>query len=293
MTRIAAIGEAMIELSLQGDVARVGVAGDTLNTAIYLKRCGPALKVDYVTCLGDDPFSDKITDFIVSEDIGTSAVSRIPGKSPGLYAITTTLEGERSFTYWRSASAARDLFKTPGGYDFDVLARYDLIYLSGISVAILPAPARVALLDWLAEHPVRLAYDSNYRPRLWEDAETARQITRQFWERADICLPSIDDELALFEESAEAVTERFQAMNVSGALKRGAQGPVSLGTDVYADYPPAPKVIDTTAAGDSFNGGYLAALLGGASQADALMAGHDCAARVVQYRGAITPRDAA
>ncbi len=72
MTRVAAIGEAMIELSIEGETAKVGVAGDTLNTAIYLKRAAPGIDVDYVTCLGDDPFSDQIEDFIAAQDIGTN-----------------------------------------------------------------------------------------------------------------------------------------------------------------------------------------------------------------------------
>lgn len=292
MTRIAAVGEAMIELSLQENVAQVGVAGDTLNTSIYLKRCAPALSVDYVTCVGDDPFSDRIESFIAEQNIGTSAISRIAGKSPGLYAITTTPDGERSFTYWRSAAAARDMFQLAGGYDFEALTGYDLVYLSGISVAILPQQARLALLEWLNTTPVRLAYDSNYRPRLWEDQETAQDTTRAFWQRADILLPSIDDEMALFDETDQDVTARFLGIGRQGALKRGAEGPLSLGSDVEQHYTPAPQVVDTTAAGDSFNGGYLAALLSGAPQAVALKAGHDCAAKVVQFRGAIIPQGA-
>lgn len=289
MTRVAAIGEAMIELSLQEETAHVGVAGDSLNTAIYLKRTAPDILVDYITCLGDDPFSDQIEAFIAGQSIGTLQCKRIANKSPGLYAITTTEDGERSFTYWRSASAARDMFKSGTGYDFSALAEYDLIYLSGISVAILPQPARLALLQWLTDTPVRLAYDSNYRPRLWEDTQTARDITSAFWDRANICLPSIDDEMALFNENAQDVMARFQTYGGVGALKRGSEGPLSLGSQVEQEYAPAPRVVDTTAAGDSFNGAYLAAVLSGRSQGEALQSGHQCAARVVQFRGAIVP----
>ncbi len=292
MTRIACVGEAMIELSILGQTSQVGVAGDTLNTAIYLKRNAPQFSVDYVTCLGDDPFSDQIEDFIAAQDIGTGAVTRLTGKSPGLYAITTTDDGERSFTYWRSAAAARDLFKTDAGYDFSILEAYDLVYLSGISVAILPDAARSALVEWLGRTPIKLAYDSNYRPRLWEDKPTAQRVTSALWERADICLPSIDDEMLLFDEDAAAVEARFARYRGTGALKRGEEGPISLGDAVSQSYGAAPHVVDTTAAGDSFNGAYLAAILAGQTQALALRAGHDCAAQVVQYRGAIMPKAA-
>lgn len=287
MTRVAAIGEAMIELALKDGTAQVGVAGDSLNTAIYLKRAAPAITVDYVTCLGDDPFSDQIEEFITAQNIGTSLCRRIAGKTAGLYAITTSQDGERSFTYWRSAAAARDVFQTPKGCDFSALDGYDLLYLSGISVAILPHSVRLELLDWLTRRPVTLAYDSNFRPRLWEDTETAQRVTEAFWQRADICLPSVDDEMLLFDETADEVARRFAGYTGSGALKRGANGPLALGAQVEQSYAPAPRVVDTTAAGDSFNGAYMAAILSGLGQPAALQAGHECAARVVQHRGAI------
>ncbi|MGC3937755.1 sugar kinase [Roseobacter sp. EG26] len=289
MTRIACVGEAMIELSMDGQSANIGVAGDTLNTAIYLKRSAPDLSVDYVTCLGDDPFSEQIREFIATQSIGCDAIRTIPGKSPGLYAITTTDDGERAFTYWRSASAARDMFQFDGRFEFSVLEGYDLVYLSGITLGILPQAVRLALIDYLQSMDLRVIYDSNYRPALWEDQATAQNVTRAIWAHTDIALPSIDDEMALFGETAMEVKTRCQGSFVSGALKRGAQGPLSLGSEVTQDYPPAQKVIDTTAAGDSFNGGYLGALLSGKSQAEALRSGHDLAARVVLHRGAIIP----
>ena len=113
MTRVACIGEAMIELSHTESDTKLGVAGDTLNTAIYLKRNAPGVAVDYLTCLGDDPFSDRIETFIDAQGIGTQAIKRLPGMSPGLYAISTTDTGERSFTYWRSTSAARSRRAAP------------------------------------------------------------------------------------------------------------------------------------------------------------------------------------
>ena len=141
MKRIACIGEAMIELSMEGDQAHLAVAGDTLNTAIYLKRSLPDITVDYVTCLGQDMFSKRIVDFIAANDLGHSNIRRIADKSPGLYAINTAPDGERSFTYWRSDSAARQMFSDA---DFDFLEQFDGLYLSGITLAILPQTLRLA-----------------------------------------------------------------------------------------------------------------------------------------------------
>src|SRR5690606_21743709 len=115
--RVAAIGECMIELTEAGGGAgggggegtrRRGVGGDTLNTAVYMARLGAAagIAVDYVSALGDDPFSDALVAAWEAEGIGTRLVARLPGRLPGLYAIRNEPNGERSFWYWRSASTA-------------------------------------------------------------------------------------------------------------------------------------------------------------------------------------------
>lgn len=291
--KIAAIGEAMIELSMNGADAAVRVAGDTLNTAIYLKRCAPDLQVDYVTRVGMDAFSDRIVDVIKAESIGIDQVERDPNGTPGLYAITTDAAGERSFTYWRDTSAARLVFVTPQGPDFSALERYDVIYLSAITLAIMPASTRTALIRWLQAFRRtggRVVFDSNYRPKLWGERAAARAAMFAMWLICDIALPSIDDEMELTGETEDQVTKRFLAMKRTGALKRGETGPLCLETGTTGHYPAAPHVVDTTAAGDSFNGAYLAAKLTGAPQDAALRLGHDLAAQVIAHRGAILPR---
>lgn len=296
--RVACIGEAMVELSLDGpnaDRAQVGYAGDALNTAIYLKRAAPALGVDFVTRLGRDAFSDRLLASVRAEGLGTDAVTFSKDRNVGLYAIATDAAGERSFTYWRSQSAAREMFQTDKGVRFDILADYDVLCLSAITIAILPEAVRSDLYDWIVgfrRKGGRVIFDSNYRPALWPDKDTARRDIRRMWESCDIALPSVDDEMAIFGDAdAASVVARLKGWGVSeGALKCGPGGPVSLGEPVEASYPPAAKVVDTTAAGDSFNAGYLAARLTGESQARALRAGHDLASMVIGVKGAIAPR---
>ena len=285
--RVACIGEAMIELRPRGDVADIGVAGDTLNTAIYLKRCAPQIDVDFITRLGTDPFSDRIAAFIAAQGVGTDGIACDPAGTPGLYSIAVADDGERSFQYWRSASAARDLYADGV---IEGLAEYDLVYLSGISLAILTETARRALLDYMETHGVKLAYDNNYRPRLWPSRQIAHAACDAFLNCADIALLSLDDEIDLTGESEAQIVARLETLPVIGALKRGPRGPVCLGDHVLQDYPSAATMVDSTAAGDSFNGAYLAARLTGKPQAEALMAGHDMAMQVVQHPGAILPK---
>lgn len=295
---IACFGEAMIELSLDGDdpsTASIGFAGDTLNTAIYLKRGAPQIDVAYATRLGRDRFSEKMMRFMTSEQIDTSCVGLDDTRMPGLYAISTSSDGERSFSYWRDRSAARKMFDV-GQPTFEDLSRFGMIYFSAISLAVLSESARSDLCDWLPGYRQAgglVAFDSNFRPALWKDAETARRQIDTFWRLTDCGLPSVDDEQEAFGDSdAEAVLARIRGCGVRfGALKRGPLGPVAIEEGVEAQtFSPAENVLDTTAAGDSFNGAYLAAFLSGNTGAHCLRAGHNLAARVVGARGAIIPR---
>jgi 2-dehydro-3-deoxygluconokinase len=299
--RVASIGECMVELTLPregGDGSRVGFAGDTFNAAVYLKRSAPEITVSYVTALGTDPLSAQMIAFFEAESLDTSLIERRADRAPGLYAISLDANGERSFTYWRETSAARTLFLPPAKVKPSNLDGYDLIYLSGITLAVLAPEARAALADFLRgfrERGGRLAFDSNYRPRLWPNADSARREISAFWAITDIGLPSLDDEMALFDEPGEAaVLARLAAAGVQrGALKRGPGGPLPLAQATeFSDFPPAKRVVDTTAAGDSFNGAYLAALMRGEPEAACLAAGHAMASEVIGHPGAIIPNEA-
>src|SRR4051812_50012175 len=106
-----------------------GYGGDTLNTAVYLARLGVA--VDYVTALGDDPWSDEMIAGWTAEGVGTGRVARLPGRVPGLYIIQTDARGERRFLYWRGSAPAPAPFGSPGNAkNFGAPPRYDLPYFS-------------------------------------------------------------------------------------------------------------------------------------------------------------------
>lgn len=289
--KIACIGEAMIELSFDGPTPCVNFAGDTLNTAIYLRRnLGVEHAVSYVTTLGVDSFSDRLLGFITAEGVGVDAITRHPSLLPGLYAIDTAPDGERSFLYWRENSAARALFSD----GFDGLAPFDVIYFSAITLAILPETIRAAFLRWLETSDKTVVFDSNYRPKLWPDVATAQSAIKAAWQLTDIGLPSVDDESMLFGDSTEQeVLNRLNGWGVTcGALKCGPDGPLPLnkGLVICEPYQKAARVVDTTAAGDSFNGAFLGAYLQNGDIRQALKLGHHCALKVIGTRGAIIKR---
>lgn len=296
--KLIAIGEVMAELRRADDAGfGVGFAGDTYNTAVYCARgLDQAQSVGFFSRVGADPLSAEFIRIAGREDLEVSHLARDKTRNIGIYAVATDANGERSFSYWRDQSAARQLFSDDESVHY--LPKADIIYLSGISLAILAPLARRRLMDYLksivASGAGEVAFDSNYRPNLWENAATAREVMGEMWDIATIALPSIDDEMALFEDITEdAVIARFARKTWKAcAIKRGVRGPVSLtlSPDDMPVFAPASKVVDTTAAGDSFNGGYLSALLSGQDEASCLLKGHQTASYVVGVSGAIAPK---
>ncbi|MCF7697886.1 sugar kinase [Loktanella sp. M215] len=289
------IGECMVEMAPlpgAGDY-RMGYAGDTLNTAWYLRRLLPqGLAVSYFTAVGTDAVSDRMVAFLGQAGIETGHVQRRTDRTVGLYLIQLT-EGERSFSYWRGQSAARTLAADAAVLDL-ALAGMATAYFSGITLAILPKPDRARLLDRLAafrSQGGRVVFDPNLRPRLWDDTATMTQAVMQAAAVSDTVLPSHEDEAAWFGDTDPAATAaRYAQAGASEVIvKNGAGTMLALCDGARTEVQPVQvaQVIDTTAAGDSFNAGYLAARQNGAGVADAMAFAAKLAAQVIQTRGAL------
>lgn len=303
--RLACIGECMIELTERdADTLDLRFGGDTLNTAVYAARrlalTDQFTLVDYVTALGDDPYSDRMIEAWKAEGVGTGMVARLAGRLPGLYAIRTDDTGERTFHYWRSAAAARDLFRSP---EIDSICRdlraYEMIYLSGITLSIYDPESRArlfAMLDDARGRGALIAFDPNYRPRGWPDKAEARAAMEDAWRRTDIGLPTFGDEQMLWDDSdPQATVARLRALGVREIAVKRDKAPCVLDRDGQQYEIAAEQVanpVDTTAAGDSFNAAYLAARLLDQPTDAAARAGHRVAAAVIQHPGAIIPRGA-
>ncbi|NWA89386.1 sugar kinase [Pseudomonas sp. D8002] len=297
--RIALIGECMIELQHRADGSlQQSFGGDTLNAAVYLRReLGEPSTVDYVTALGDDSFSDAMCKHWAEEGLGLGMVQRLPGRLPGLYCIQTDANGERKFLYWRNEAAVRDCFTTPAAEPIlAALPMYDVVYFSGITLAVLGEVGRARLLETLVETRKRggkVVFDNNYRPRLWASVDAARAAYHAVLAEVDIALLTEDDERALFGyEDSEQVFAAYPAI-AEVVLKRGADACLIRCDGERFEVPAlvVEKVVDTTAAGDSFSAAYLASRLKGGSPQDAALAGHRLASRVIQMPGALIPRD--
>lgn len=283
----------MLELSKEGEGWRLGYGGDTLNTAIHLARAG--IDTGYLTALGSDPFSDDLKRQWAGEGLDLSLVLTDPARHAGLYAINTDHQGERSFTYWRGDSAARGMFACAGIEAALAKAEQtDLLGFSLITLAILPPDARKQLIGLASTVRARggtIAFDGNYRPRLWSSAEEACAARDAAIACATIGLPTLDDEVQLSGvRDADAVAAHWTALGCTETIvKLGAAG-CRLPDGTILPPPAILTPVDTSGAGDAFNGGYLAARLSGASCEAAALAGHERAGWCVMHRGAIPAR---
>lgn len=296
--RLLSIGECMVEMAptAHGDY-RFGIAGDTFNTAWYARQLlAEDWDVAYLSAVGTDTVSDRMMSLIEQAGINTEFIRRLPDCTVGLYLIQLR-DGERSFAYWRSDSAARRLANDPARLE-SALATAELIYSSGITLAILSPADRETLLSAIAaarSNGAIVAFDPNLRPGLWENAETMCQTIMAGASVSDILLPSFEDEATHFGDTSPADTAQRYAD--AGAplviVKNGPGDIISLAGGQTGSFTleQAETVVDTTAAGDSFNAGFLASHLKSGDLAAAIHAGAALAAQVIQKRGALVQCD--
>jgi 2-dehydro-3-deoxygluconokinase len=298
MRTFLGIGECMVELAPAGqDLFRQGFAGDVFNTLWYARRAlGPDWRVEFFTGLGADRLSEGLVAFADAAGISCDMSPRVPGRSLGLYMIHIA-HGERSFSYWRETSAARLMLAEPERIAARIAAA-DVVYLSGITLAILPPADVAALIDMAGRARAAgklVAFDPNIRPRLWDSAQRMRDMISRAATAATVILPSFDDETAAFGDASPAVTaDRYAALGCGHVVvKNGAAPVLTLMDGIREDHPvpPVAETVDTTAAGDSFNAAYLAEFLSSRDTAKAVRAGQASAARTISTRGALVDDD--
>lgn len=287
-------GEAMLEYhSHGGEGLRYG--GDTLNTAIHLARAGH--EVAFVTALGTDPISDAMIAAWSAEGIDTRYVLRHPTRNPGIYAIHLDQHGERSFLYWRDRSAAREMFDLPGILEaLEEAAEARLVYFSLISLAIAEGEGREKLLKLASSRKSReaaVAYDSNFRPALWPSLSIAEATSQKAMGVCTIGLPTNTDEQDLWSSKAEEheIARRWLAAGCNTVAVKAAEKGCVVATSKSPEpslLPAEPtQVVDSSGAGDAFNGGFLDAWLNEQSIDDCVEAGQALARKTLGHQGAI------
>ncbi|MBC07384.1 MAG: ribokinase [Thalassospira sp.] len=295
---VICIGEAMGEISFSptGD-SSVKVGGDTFNTAVYLGRLG--IKSGFASAVGTDPFGDMIRAVLRDNQVSDAFLISTDLANTGLYSITNRADGERFFHYWRNQSAARQTLSLAPPVYLQALEGAPWLYLSGISLHVLEEDMALLMqtLEACKAKGGKIAFDGNFRPKLWEEKhDQAREIYARITALSDLVLPTFEDEALLWgDATAQATIDRIAKLGPSMiVVKQGADGCLLYdhGDVAHIAIPNPVTAVDTTAAGDSFNAGFLAALIKGEDGTAATLSGHELAAKVITHRGAIIPADA-
>ncbi|WP_341367248.1 sugar kinase [Yoonia sp. BS5-3] len=294
--RFVSIGECMVEMAPADKPGQfqMGFAGDTFNTAWYVKTLAPEWATRYVSRVGMDDVSDQLVHMMDDAGIDTAHMQRSKTRGAGLYLISVQ-DGERSFSYWRDHSAARQLADDETAL-IAATEDADIIYFSGITMAILDAAGRAKLLGVIKgarEAGKTIVFDSNLRPRLWANAEEMTQTVMQAAAASDIVLPSYDDEAAHFGDAdIFATRDRYLDTGASVVVVKDGAGEVHYSKDGQTGFvkpPVAERIVDTTSAGDSFNAGFLVGLAQTGSMQDAIRLAATVAGQVIGQKGALVP----
>lgn len=289
----------MVELStLENGLLQKSFAGDVFNSAVYMKRLiDDKCDVSLLTAIGADSISLEMEEFFNHQGLGAETVFKTNDGTVGLYLITTDDKGERSFSYWRDNSVARQLMDILEVKKIEISdLNADLIFFTGISLGILKDENREKLITQISnsrKNGTKIAFDPNYRPQLWKSKEVAAKWIDKAYQASDIIFPSFEEEQLLFGKSSiESCLNNVPSnKNKEVVLKAGADGMFVKCHDdiIHRKFIPSETVVDTTAAGDSFDGSYLAMRLLGHDIADSLEKAASVAAKVVTYPGAIVP----
>lgn len=302
--KVVLFGECMIELKQTGETSNgsvymaQGFAGDVFNAAVYLKRWFQDLDTSLFTALGIDEFSQSMKHCFLSEQLNNDLVLTSEDKIPGLYSIKTDEHGERSFTYWRSDAAARYVMDIVNEETIERLKQADMFFFSGISLAILQPSSRESfwrLLWQLKNEGVSIVFDPNYRARLWSDVEDTKLQYDLALQVSDIVMPGIEDFELIYGHKTFADIKAFcQPYKINElVIKDGPNGVVIVADkqEHFVEVTPVKRVVDTTSAGDSFNGAYLGARLSNMDVVESVNLAAKTAGFVIQHAGAIVEQD--
>lgn len=250
--------------------------GKGANQAVAAARLGA--QVSMVGCVGSDAYGEALREALLAEQIDCQAVSTVEDSS-GVALIVVDDNSQNAIVIVAGANGAL----TP-----EVIDRFDAV-LQAADVII----CQLEVPDATVGHALKRGRELG-KTVILNPAPASRPLPADWYASIDYLIPNESEASALSGlpvdslSTAETAATRLIAMGAGKVIiTLGAQGSL-LANGTRLEYFPAAKVkaVDTTAAGDTFVGGFAAALAAGKSEAEAIRFGQVAAALSVTRAGA-------
>lgn len=266
MSKLYSIGELLIDFQSVG-------TGGLKDTKQFVKNAGGApanvcvqavklgQKAVYLTKVGGDGFGDFLIEALNGEGVDTSHILRSDKYDTSLAFVSFKEGGEREFSFYRKAAA--DLHFTAEEFKDIEFEKGDILEFGSVALKTAEAKrAHLALIEKAKKAGATVCFDPNLRFNLWDSASELKDAVNEFLPYADVVKVGADELDFLTGGSIEAV--------FAGGLKillvtdggKGAKLYLADGRE-FACNGYKVKAVDTTGAGDSFFGGFIAQLMEG------------------------------
>jgi ribokinase len=250
--------------------------GKGANQAVAAARLGA--QVAMVGCVGNDDYGVQLRDALLAEQIDCQAVSTVEDSS-GVALIVVDDNSQNAIVIVAGANGAM----TPA-----VIDRFDAV-LQAADVII----CQLEIPDAAVGHALKRARALG-KIVILNPAPASRPLPADWFSAIDYLIPNESEATVLSGspvdslKSAESAASQLITMGAGKVIiTLGAQGSLFANGQSFEHFPaPKVKAVDTTAAGDTFVGGFAAALANGKSEVEAIRYGQIAAALSVTRAGA-------
>lgn len=267
MIDVTALGEVLIDFTDAG-ISDAGQklfernpGGAPANVLVALQRLGH--QTAFLGKVGADMHGEFLRATMEANNIDVRGLLVDPHYFTTLAFVALDDQGDRSFSFARKPGADTQI--SAEELDTKLIEESKIFHIGSLSLTDEPARAATfAALETAKAASCVMSYDPNYRANLWPGAPAAVEQMRAVLPYMDIMKMS-DNECELLTDIADPAEAAKKI--VSGNVKvccvtLGSEGALVCTKDGVATVPPfKTEAVDTTGAGDSFWGGFLAAFL--------------------------------
>ncbi|WP_085716632.1 ribokinase [Pseudomonas sp. B28(2017)] len=250
--------------------------GKGANQAVAAARLGA--EVSMIGCVGNDAYGEALRGALLAEQIDCQAVSTVDGSS-GVALIVVDDSSQNAIVIVPGAN---------GALTAEAIDRFDsVIQAADVLICQLEVP------DMSVGHALKRGRELG-KTVILNPAPVSRPLPSDWYASIDYLIPNESEASALSGlavdslETAQVAATRLIALGAGKVIiTLGAQGSLFADGQRFEHFPaPAVKAVDTTAAGDTFVGGFAAALAAGKDEAQAIRFGQVAAALSVTRAGA-------